>query len=476
MNRTKIKLLVITNITLVIVAGYFVYNFQSPELRQQLETLKDLGYDASKYEKINNFSSVIYGSLEKYKSEISQIISETKENNKQEEISNSQELTKISKLLNKYTDSGLKSPKYSGLQEQRYILNQYRSYLDDMITSRKVNNQFINPFWTKSNVELNSIIKSLSVEQLVSQLMIVGFDSLSLDTKTVIDLKTFQPGGYILMGKNIDNANQVKSLNTQLQNINSIPTIITTDQEGGQVKRINWDPTEGVKDFKNKSKEELCAQATTRSKLLLDLGINNNLAPVVDLSYQNSDAFINNRTISSDPSIVSEKVKDYLSCYSINNTSALKHFPGHGMVTGDSHIVIPANSVISKQEWNNSHAKPFINNLNAEMILTAHIRINNIDQVPASMSPKWIKDILRNEINYQGVVITDDMNQFKNISGEDMTFSAIKALEAGNDMLLYVPSYNNLYEVKSGLIKHFTNSRYLLEEKVKRVFEMKSVL
>jgi beta-N-acetylhexosaminidase len=476
MKSAKIKIgLAIIIILTIFLTTLFILNYKSLSLTNKINELRALGLDTKNFESKNNIASLLQGKTASIESEVEEKIKNTLVSNQLELADNRDEMIRILGILNKYNPSPITFKEYTNLTDQRYDLSQYKNQLSELIISRVTNKLPINQLWNLSYKEIISSITNSKIEDLVSQIMVVGIDGQYLDSDYLDKLREFNPGGIILMGKNVQSEDQVKQLTSQLNSIkNNYPLLITTDQEGGVVKRITWDTTTAVDKWANISKEELCNEATSRAKLLTNLGINNNLAPVSDLSYSNSNAFINNRTINPDSNKVSTVLNDYVNCYQLHNSATLKHFPGHGMVTGDSHIIIPSNNTITKEQWTESHAIPFKNNLNTDMILTGHIIINQVDTKPASMSDKWLNQILRQELKYNGVIITDDMNQYKNISNEDMSQSAINALVAGNDMLLYVPSFETLEEVKQSLIKYYSTNRQALEAKVRRVLLLKA--
>lgn len=229
-----------------------------------------------------------------------------------------------------------------------------------------------------------------------------------------------------------------KTLTKSIQASNpSLPFFIATDQEGGPVRRIWWEKSLGATYWDDMSNQDVCDLGKERSNVLLNAGINVNLAPVVDLSYQIA-GFINHRTISSDPSVVSEKAGQFIECsQSTGLITTLKHFPGHGATGDDSHYTLPIIDK-SKEQWQGSDAIPFKDNLDSKMIMIGHLLFKNIDTEPATTSHVMLNDILRIEMGYEGIIISDDMNQLEtstNISTHD---AVIDSLNAGIDIVLYV--------------------------------------
>lgn len=359
-------------------------------------------------------------------------------------------------------------------EDQSALINTYQSYLQDAIRSRKTSNQYINPIWT---VNTQEFVSKMSIEDLLGQVLMIGVDNTSLSPTQLTELKAFNPGGVILMGKNIVDQTQTINLNSQIQSTNpTYPLLITTDQEGGDVKRLPWENMKPQSQWLGTEPTTLCEQATSRASIMKSSGFNMNLAPVTDLSSLDKSAFINNRTISPNPKEVSKAIQDYRKCFDKTVFSTLKHFPGHGMVSGDSHKIVPTNSQVNYESWLNSDALPFKDNLDSQFILNAHILIPQVDNKITSLSKQWVEDILRYRLGYKGIAITDDMEQLRNITQGEPTQLAIEALEAGNDMLLYLPTANNLSSLKARLVERYSNNRSLIESKVIRIMSAKKLI
>jgi beta-N-acetylhexosaminidase len=474
MNKQKIKVAILVIILMLVILTFTLVNYKSSNINNYINQIKKLNIESKIYEDKNNFLLLSPYNEKQLQNELQLIIKQKNEKLEKEKAENIQKFLDLNKILTKLLDYPKTDITHFNLEEQRIAIEILTKNLEEYKTK---NPNKINPLWLKNDEEIKTIVKSLTIEELISQLLIVGIDGTMLKPDYSDQIKSFKAGGYILMGKNIDNQDQVTSLTTQLQQTNtSLPSLITTDQEGGVVNRIYWDKTSSVVNWTNYNKEELCTEAKNRASIMNLSGINNILAPVADLSNPSTFAFINNRTISSNQDNVSQKIKEYITCYNKYNSSTLKHFPGHGMVIDDSHKVIPQNNNIDFETWKITHGKPFIDNLNTDIILSAHIKINKIDSEVTSMSKFWLTDTLRQKYNYKGLIITDDMKQYNNISNEDMSQSAIKALEAGNDMLLYVPSFNTITDIKQSLIENYKNNRQIIEEKVIRILNFKKYL
>jgi beta-N-acetylhexosaminidase len=385
------------------------------------------------------------------------------------ELRNLKEETKLS---SEAVNSLVKSKEIL-LSNQRKIENQIQNF----IQTKQAKGGFVNPLWQKTDSDLKILLDKLSLSEKVSQLLMFGFKGSNFNTDLEQYMKELLPTGVILMGSNVSNPAGTKDLISKLQNTNQqIPLFISVDQEGGVVKRVGWDKTSGQKNWLNMSADELCKTGLSRAKTLKEAGFNLNFSPVVDLSNPNTNAFINNRTISENPKIVSQKAKEYIKCHQDGGVFAtLKHYPGHGTTTLDSHFDLPIVD-ISKEEWEKSDLLPFAENLEAEMIMAGHLVYSKIDSVPATQSKILIDQKLKKEMGYRGLVITDDMNQL-HVSTNISVKEALKnAYNSGIDIVLYVglpTSPKNIKQELEGLVKTGEISEDVVNQAVLRILKSK---
>jgi len=171
---------------------------------------------------------------------------------------------------------------------------------------------FANPLWNKTDRELIEILNNMTDKEKAGQFFIFAIGGTSINNDLKNELEKNKPSGVIYMGYNISNKNQTTKFSNDIQLTNNkIPLFISTDQEGGVVKRVSWDSTSGEKEWINFTDEKICEQSKTRALVLHDIGVNLNYAPVVDLSILGG-GFINNRTISNEPDIVIKKAKEFI--------------------------------------------------------------------------------------------------------------------------------------------------------------------
>ena len=307
----------------------------------------------------------------------------------------------------------------------------------------------------------------ISLRDKIGQMLIIGFEGKEVDNTSLIvqQIEDYHLGGVILFDynfqtkrfdKNIESPEQVKRLTERLQQVNRIanqkhhrpdlPLLISVDYEGGKVNRLKsnygFPDTLSAAVVGGMSECDAEQVATTMAETLSQAGFNLNFAPVLDVNVDPLNPIIGqlNRSFSDDPS----KVAHFASIYSrqfLNRgvQCAYKHFPGHGSSTADSHLGF----VDVTQTWQDYELEPyqqlFSNTASCGMIMTAHIVNRKLDEtgLPATLSRKVITGLLREQLHFYGVVITDDM-QMKAISAHYGLEQALTlAINAGVDMFIF---------------------------------------
>ena len=293
-----------------------------------------------------------------------------------------------------------------------------------------------------------------SLDLMIAQMVMVGFRGLTLtaDNPVVQDIRERQIGGVFLFdydvptssfGRNIQSPSQVRALTTEIQNLAPLPMLIGIDQEGGRVARLKesagFPPTVSAQYLGSANDLALTRQyAEQMAALLAELGINLNLAPVGDVNLNPQNPVIGKleRSISADPASVTRhalEVLEALHRHSVLGT--LKHFPGHGSSSGDSHLGIADVT----GTWSSVELEPYRKIIaagQADVVMTAHIFNANLDPVyPATLSRTIITKLLREELGYDGVVMSDDlqMGAIRRYYGLETTVRL--AIDAGVDIL-----------------------------------------
>lgn len=323
------------------------------------------------------------------------------------------------------------------------------------------------------------LLSQMTTEEKVGQLFIFGIEGLTNLTpenkQFLIDTKV---GGIILMSKNISSESQLITLINEIQSTNSIPLFISLDQEGGVVSRIRWDNILLRSQQSISSPEEAYLIAKSKGELLKKYGVNMNLAPVVEYS-SNTNSFIYKRVFSGNIEQVIQKSISTISGY--NDTgiiSVIKHFPGHANTTIDPHYKLPSLN-ISNEQWN-EHIESFsriIKEKEIDALMVSHTLFPNIDSNPATISFEIVNNRLKQGLNYNGLIISDDIEMDALDGLGSSTEVALKALQAGCDILMYGKfSPDNRYSQKAVydyILSKVKTEELNIDEKVLKILKIK---
>ncbi|MDX2375479.1 glycoside hydrolase family 3 protein [Microbacterium sp. LRZ72] len=248
-------------------------------------------------------------------------------------------------------------------------------------------------------------------------------------------------GGFIVMGANVGgSAQELRSFAEALTVDAALPPLVAVDQEGGDVSRLPWDEFPSARTLKSAPPGAADEAFTGRGALVEGSGIGINFGVVADYT-DDPGSFIYHRALGTDPAGSAERVSAAVAGEARFAASTLKHFPGHGAAPGDSHVRIPSSDMTLAQ-WRASEALPFAAGIDAgaPLVMFGHLAYTAVDDAPASLSAAW-HDILRGELGFTGVAITDDMAMLE-ASGlpryQDPVANAVRALAAGNDVVLGV--------------------------------------
>jgi beta-N-acetylhexosaminidase len=254
-------------------------------------------------------------------------------------------------------------------------------------------------------------------------------------------LSTYKPSGLILMDDNIPYSfTELRAETAALVTDKQLPPLIAIDEEGDTVSRLAADTFPGALTLRGSPPSVTRTTFEQRSDLLKSLGINLNFGIIADVTTD-PNSFIYPRVLGTTPEAASERVAEAVAGSKGKTLSTIKHFPGHGETEADSHNFIPT-ATTSFADWQQRVAPPFQAGINAgaDMVMFGQLRYSAVDAQPATLSKKW-HDIIRNQLGFKGVIITDDMIMLQN-SGEatytDPVANAVAGVEAGNDLLLYV--------------------------------------
>ncbi len=294
---------------------------------------------------------------------------------------------------------------------------------------------------------LTNVLFAQSLEQKISQMIMVGFPGKTLtDTVIINDLQNRKVGSVILFAGNIESPSQLNQLTAQIQSYSTIPVFIAVDQEGGRVARLR--ETNGYSStytayqvgtiFNDESINR--SWASLMAGWLDDANINLNLAPVADVNVNPESPAIGylDRSFSGIPDTVFSHCGWFIDEFHKKNIiTCLKHFPGHGSASTDSHLGFTDITTT----WSDSELIPYIKliqNGYDDFIMSGHLFNAQIDSVyPASLSYNTLTRLLRDSLGFDGLIITDGM--FMGAITTNYTFDkAVElAINAGNDILLY---------------------------------------
>jgi beta-N-acetylhexosaminidase len=245
--------------------------------------------------------------------------------------------------------------------------------------------------------------------------------------------------GVIYMGDNVASAEQLAATTAALSADPGLPVLTAIDQEGGIVARLP-DNGPGAATLRDQDPSATRAAFETRAALIASAGVTINFGIVADVTGD-PGSFIYSRTLGSDAASASPRVVAAVEGEHGVVFSTLKHFPGHGSVAADSHTSVPTTSM-SVDRWRSTQAGPFAAGIDAgaEFVMLGHLRYSAIDSAPATLSGAW-NDILRDELGFDGIIVTDDMNmlEYSGVAAySDQAANAVASIAAGTTLLLYV--------------------------------------
>lgn len=304
-------------------------------------------------------------------------------------------------------------------------------------------------------------IEEMSLEEKIGQLFIVGLLNGNKTDKIKYLVEKYKIGGVIIYKRNyssypemVNLVNNIKQTNRQ----NDIPIFISIDQEGGRVNRIP-DEVNNLKSAttiaETKDMEIVKQSGQIIGQILKQTGISMDYAPTLDIRRFGEQHAIGDRCYGKNKEEVSKYGIEVMKQIQENGViSVIKHFPGHGSTQKDSHFTIPSltQKIAQLQE---DDMKPFENAIKqgADAIMVGHLMVRDVDAIyPASLSKKIISKYLIEKYNYKGLIITDDLKMMAIRLYYNMNRAALRAIEAGNDIIMLGIPYREIEEI----IKYIT--------------------
>ncbi|WP_272668985.1 glycoside hydrolase family 3 protein [Providencia sp. PROV151] len=364
-----------------------------------------------------------------------------------------------------------------------------------------ISDEKLKTYWSDPEVSTNTIVDSMTLEEQIGQLLMPDFRYWGVDNKgnkkpfiqsnEQIEniIKRYHLGSIILFRENlIDTPQTVNLINALQKSRSNLPLFISTDQEGGYVTRLR----EGTEMPGN------MALGATRSQDLAELtgmihgyelshlGFNFNFGPVVDVNNNQNNPVIGVRSYSDNPQLVTELANSYImGIHKYPVLTAIKHFPGHGNVSSDTHFSLPI-IPIDAATWRSVELVPFKNTINhSDAVMTAHIIVPSLDNntitalngeeigTPATLSKAILTDILRDELSFNGLIMTDAMDMGAISKNFDGNWAVKQAILAGNDIILMPLELSNPEHITKldGLYDYLKKEAQTNKELEKRINE-----
>jgi len=328
-------------------------------------------------------------------------------------------------------------------------------------------------------------LDSMTLDEKIGQMVIVGFDGYDMNDRIKQLVEEYHAGGFIFYKANIRDASQLIDLINSMKKANAgnaVPLFFSVDEEGGRISRM---PDDFKKFPTNKAIGELnngdlsfeigCAIAQE----IKAFGFNMDFAPVLDINSNPKNPVIGDRSFGSNAGVVSELgVETMKGIQSEEVISVVKHFPGHGDTSVDSHIGLPRvdNDL---ERLKGFELVPFAKAIKngADAVMVAHILLPEIDpEYPATMSKTIITDILKKDMKFDGVVVTDDMTMGAIIENYKIEDAAVKSVEAGSDIVLVCHEFEKETAVIQALkraVENGTIPEERVNESVYKILKLK---
>ncbi|QTN01425.1 beta-N-acetylhexosaminidase [Sediminibacillus dalangtanensis] len=331
----------------------------------------------------------------------------------------------------------------------------------------------------------SAFIERMSLSEKIGQMVIAGISGTAMGEQENSLVDDYHIGGFIFYAKNLESPEQTSIFLNQLKaenKKNKLPLLLSVDQEGGRISRLpgdivklpsnKWIGQLDKSDFSHRVGEIL-------GKELNEFGFNMNFAPVLDVNSNPDNPVIGDRSYSDDPKIVSKLgIQTMKGIQSKQVIPVIKHFPGHGDTSVDSHYQLPkVNKTL--QQLEKLELIPFRRAIDqgAEVVMIAHILLPHLDETyPASISKKVITDLLRNRLDYDGLVMTDDMTMEAIIDNFEIGQASVDSVLAGSDVILVAHDYQKAVRVIDALRTAVENgeiSEKRINESVKRIIRLK---
>lgn len=338
-------------------------------------------------------------------------------------------------------------------------------------------------------------LKKMTLEEKVAQLFMITPEALtgyqkvtSAGSSTRQALAKHPVGGLIYFSQNIQSPAQLTKLTTNTQSYaqkeTGLPLFLGIDEEGGTVARIAKNPAFSTTTYKDmwsigatRKSKKAYKVGTTIGRYLHKYGFNLDFAPDADVLTNPDNQVIGTRSFGSDPKLVAKMVIQEVKGLEKEQVYAcLKHFPGHGGTQGDTHNGYAYTNRTLK-ELKKSELVPFQEGIkqSVSFIMVSHISLPKVTtkDEPASVSKEIITDLLRKQMGYEGIVITDAMNMGAITSEYSSANAAVKSLKAGADIILMPQDFKSAYNGVLSAIRNKELSKKRIDQSVRRILRVK---
>lgn len=281
---------------------------------------------------------------------------------------------------------------------------------------------------------------TLDLSRHIGQLLIIGFDGTEMSPRLASLLTKIQPAGVILFARNITGAEQTHTLLRECRKLVAIPLCTCVDLEGGTVDRFRnviGPAPSAAEVFATGSRALFRKHGRVIGENCRALGFNVDFAPVLDLAYEASRAVMSSRAVSDDPRQVVIYAREFLR--GLGDAGVLgcgKHFPGLGEATLDTHHELPSVEKPLRSLWAQDLVPYRLLRRELPMIMVSHAAFPAVtkDRTPASLSKKWITDILRKKIGYRGLICSDDLEMGGVLAAGPVEHAMVGHIRAGGDL------------------------------------------
>ncbi len=330
----------------------------------------------------------------------------------------------------------------------------------------------------------------MNLREQIGQRLVTGFPGTEMSQEFKDVVREFKVGNVILFKRNIESKAQLKKLCADIQQYvkeqTGHPALITIDEEGGVVSRLSSDCVHfpgSMAIAATNNAENAYGAASFTAQQLKELGVNFNLAPCVDVNSNPLNPVIGVRSFSDDTAIVSKFGLSEIKAYTDNGVlSCVKHFPGHGDTSNDSHLTLPKVEKTVEQ-LREIEFKPFANAIKADVpaVMSSHILFPNIEKEnkPATMSRVIMHDVLRGELGFKGLILSDcmEMNAIKDFY--TTVGGVYSAMQAGVDLSFISHSTelckDAVLRIEDGVAKGEISAQEM-EQSAERIVKAKAVL